>query len=210
MPGAKCLNEGTVTLVAGILNCISDLLVTILPIPIIMSLRMPLRQKLGVTSLLSLGFVVTIAGVVRTYYIWKTLLDTYDETWDSMPLYICATVEIDLAVLCACAPALKPLFKPFVTEVKEMITSVGERNGAARSRRQAETDIPTHSNTNTQGNKIPMAYITFQDEETGEAEAERQRRLQHGLCVRCGGNEHQADVCTAEGPILPADIPLED
>lgn len=105
MKNARCLDEGPVTLVAGVLNCISDLLVTLLPIPIIMGLNMPLRQRIGVSILLSLGLVVTVAGVVRTYYIWRTLMDTYDETWDSMPLYICATVEIDLAILCGCAPS---------------------------------------------------------------------------------------------------------
>jgi hypothetical protein len=62
----KCLNEGTVTLVAGIINCTADLLVTVLPIPTIMQLRLPLRQRVGVVILLSLGFIITIAGVVRT------------------------------------------------------------------------------------------------------------------------------------------------
>ncbi|KAG9940636.1 hypothetical protein KCV02_g4314, partial [Aureobasidium melanogenum] len=39
--GARCLDEGPVTLTAGVLNCISDLTVTLLPIPIIMGLNMP-------------------------------------------------------------------------------------------------------------------------------------------------------------------------
>ncbi|GAB7349510.1 hypothetical protein MBLNU459_g0217t2 [Dothideomycetes sp. NU459] len=111
-PSAHCLDEGTVTLTAGVINCVSDLMVTLLPIPIIMRLNMPLRQRVGVTVLLCLGILVTVAGIIRTYFIWKSLIATYDETWFSYPLWICAAVEIDLAVLCACAPALKPLFSP--------------------------------------------------------------------------------------------------
>lgn len=52
-------------LAGGIINCVSDLLTTVLPIPIIMKLQMPLRQRIGVCFLLCLGFIVTIAGVIR-------------------------------------------------------------------------------------------------------------------------------------------------
>jgi hypothetical protein len=56
---------GKVTLGAGILNCVLDLLVTTLPIPMVMRLQMRRRQQMGVIFLLSLGFIVTIAGIVR-------------------------------------------------------------------------------------------------------------------------------------------------
>jgi hypothetical protein len=60
---------------------------------------MPLKQRIGICILLSAGIVVTIAGVIRTYFIWKSLIDTYDETWFTYPLWICAALEIDIAVV---------------------------------------------------------------------------------------------------------------
>jgi hypothetical protein len=170
MKNAKCLDEGPVTLVAGVLNCISDLTVTILPIPIIMGLNMPFKQRLGVSALLSLGLIVTVAGVVRTYYIWRTLMDTYDETWDSMPLYICATVEIDLSILCGCAPSLKPLFAPMVSQVSEMISTVtGSNNTSSRGTKLEDTTITRStvilqhnrkkSTRDVDSDKIPMHTI---------------------------------------------------
>ncbi|KAF2402732.1 hypothetical protein EJ06DRAFT_472675 [Trichodelitschia bisporula] len=95
-----CLDDGKTTLGAGIVNCICDLLTTTLPIPIIMQLRMPLKHRLGVAFLLSLGFIVTIAGIVRSFYVWKSMMASYDETWYSYPLWIAGVVEIDLAVVC--------------------------------------------------------------------------------------------------------------
>lgn len=44
----------------------------------------------------------------RTYFIWKSLVLSYDETWFAYPLWIAAAVEVDLAVICACAPAIRP------------------------------------------------------------------------------------------------------
>ena len=83
----------------GSINCFSDLLTTLLPIPIVMRLQMPLRQRVGVCILLCMGLIVTIAGVIRTYFIWKSLMASYDETWFAYPLWIAAAVEIDLAVV---------------------------------------------------------------------------------------------------------------
>lgn len=51
--------------------------------------------------LFSLGFIVLVAASVRTYYIWKGLMDSYDETWYAYPLWIAAAVEIDVGVVSA-------------------------------------------------------------------------------------------------------------
>src|ERR1700761_472371 len=96
VPNGRCLSEGKVMLGGGIVNSVSDLLITILPVPIVMRLQMPLKQRIGVCILLCLGVIVTIAGAIRTYYTWKSLLDSWDETWWAYPLWIAAAVELDL------------------------------------------------------------------------------------------------------------------
>ncbi|KAI6843738.1 hypothetical protein KC340_g880 [Hortaea werneckii] len=109
-----CLDEGIATLAAGILNLSADLLATITPIPLVMRLNMRLKYRIGVSILFGLGFIVIVAGIVRTYYIWKGLMDTYDATWYAYPLWIAAAVEIDVGVvnLCvrACVEDAVPLF----------------------------------------------------------------------------------------------------
>lgn len=66
-----CLPEGEVTLAAGILNIFADVLTTTVPLPLVMRLRMPLRQRVGVCLLFCGGFVVIVAGSVRAYYTWR-------------------------------------------------------------------------------------------------------------------------------------------
>lgn len=97
--GAYCLDEGKTVLGIGIVNCFIDLLVTVLPIPLVRKLQMPLQQRIGVMILLSMGLLVVVAGIVRTYYIWKGLIASYDETWYTFPLWIAAAVEINLGVV---------------------------------------------------------------------------------------------------------------
>ncbi|KAF3004185.1 hypothetical protein E8E13_006247 [Curvularia kusanoi] len=108
-PDGSCMNEGTATLVCGIINCVADFATTVTPIPLIMGLHMPRRQRLAVAFLFAMGIIVTVAGIVRTWFIYKSLVTTYDNTWYAYPLWIAAAVEIDLGVICASAPVLRPL-----------------------------------------------------------------------------------------------------
>ena len=100
-----CMHEGISAVWVGSFNTFADLLITVLPIPLIMRLQMPIRQRIGVVILLSLGFVVTAAGAFRTYYLWLGLVSSYDLTWLSYPLWISASVEMYLGVV-----SLSPFF----------------------------------------------------------------------------------------------------
>lgn len=60
---------------------------------------MPVRQRLAVGLLFGLGIIVTGAGILRTWYIYRSLFNEYDQTWYAYPLWIAAAVEIDLGVV---------------------------------------------------------------------------------------------------------------
>jgi hypothetical protein len=56
---------------------------------------MPRRQRLAVAFLFAMGIVVTIAGIVRTWFIYKSLITTYDNTWyASFPIASCSVMLI--------------------------------------------------------------------------------------------------------------------
>lgn len=86
-------------LIAGIINSLADFAVTLLPIPLIMRLRIPMRERIGAAVLLGLGFAVTVAGGVRTYFVWLSMIDQWDQNWYAYGLWIAVAVEIDLGVV---------------------------------------------------------------------------------------------------------------
>jgi hypothetical protein len=63
---------------------------------------MPKSQRFAVAFLFGLGFIVTVAGVVRTWFIYRSLFGEWDQTWYAYPLWIAAAVEIDLGVVSLC------------------------------------------------------------------------------------------------------------
>ncbi|GME64377.1 hypothetical protein GTA08_BOTSDO12914 [Neofusicoccum parvum] len=121
-----------------------------------------------------LGFVVVVAGAIRTYYIWKGLIVSYDETWFTFPLWIAAAVEINLGVICACMPALRPFISRYIapafstasSRISSFIshgTRSSSRNRTSKSYRKfsntgagnnANTENTTHSSTTLKGSKL--------------------------------------------------------
>lgn len=99
LPDQKCISEGKLTLGCGIFNTFLDLLTTMIPVPLIIKLQLPLKRRLGAVVLVSLGLIVTVAGALRSYFTWQSLLESYDETWYCYGIWLAAAVEIDLGVV---------------------------------------------------------------------------------------------------------------
>ncbi|PVI02321.1 hypothetical protein DM02DRAFT_488688, partial [Periconia macrospinosa] len=122
-PKGSCVDEGKATFSIGVITCVADLLCTVLPISLVARLELPLRQRVAVIILFGLGFIVTIAGIVRTWYVYKSLIAEYDQTWYAYPLWIAAAVEIDLGIICASGPVLRPLLARLPPVVSSVLSS---------------------------------------------------------------------------------------
>ncbi|KAF2402985.1 hypothetical protein EJ06DRAFT_316167 [Trichodelitschia bisporula] len=106
-PGEVCLDQLPLQMSTAVLNTFGELVVAVLPFFVVSRLRMDNKQKWNVISLLSLGIFVTMIGCVRCYFLFMTIW-TADPNWWSTPHWICSELEIDSALICACAPALRP------------------------------------------------------------------------------------------------------
>jgi hypothetical protein len=55
--GGYCANERIAWLTAGILNLLLDVVIVVLPLPLLWKLHLPLLKKLGVIFMLSVGIL---------------------------------------------------------------------------------------------------------------------------------------------------------
>ena len=70
----------------------------LLPIPVVLKLNLPLRQRIACAMLFGAGFIVCIAAGVRMSYTWQ-LNTTYDKTWLAYPVWIAGTIELYLGIV---------------------------------------------------------------------------------------------------------------
>ena len=54
---------------------------------------------------------MVIASSIKTYFIDKSVVKSFDTTYDGWPAWIAAAVEIHVGLLCASAPMLRPFFQ---------------------------------------------------------------------------------------------------
>lgn len=154
-PHRKCFDEGPIGFVIALVNCLADFLITCLPIPLVLQLNLPRRSKIGVLVGFCLGFIVSIAAGLRTYYWYQANIVSYDVTWEAYPLWIASAVEVNIGLvcygmlfkfkpltghqICACAPAIRVLVqKKFIPALSQLSKSTGSHsagNSGERSRR---------------------------------------------------------------------------
>lgn len=92
-------------------NIALDILVYILPITMLLRIKtMPVRKKIGVGLMFSVGLFVTICSIIRLRYLvqWGK---TTNPTWHNNYPALWSMVETNLSVVCACLPSMAGLFQ---------------------------------------------------------------------------------------------------
>ncbi|RMJ25864.1 hypothetical protein PHISP_03290 [Aspergillus sp. HF37] len=91
-------------------NVCIDILVILVPIPIVWRLQLRMIRKILVLSIFLLGVFATVASVVRIYYM--TFLESDpDVTWIMGNVFVWSTIEPCMGILCACLPTLNPVLQ---------------------------------------------------------------------------------------------------
>ena len=125
-PSATCTDIVALYLSSAPVNIITDLAILFLPMPILTGLRLPLKQKIILVITFGFGFFVVAVDVVRIAYLQSafqtrlmevgkenaataTSLEQDDFSWYASLSFMWSAVEVDVGIICACVPALKPL-----------------------------------------------------------------------------------------------------
>jgi hypothetical protein len=151
----KCGDTRYANILSGALSIASDLWSVLLPCMMLRNFDAPRRQKIALNCIFCLGLLVVAAGSVRTYYLEK-LGHTLDLTWVGFDVYIWAQLEIQLSLICASAPALRALFRTYLSGSMMRALSSARSHNRRESRRQSKR-LPGESSDSSRGKSpIPM------------------------------------------------------
>lgn len=124
---AKCTDIVTIYLASAPLNIITDLAILFIPMPILTSMRLPKKQKIILVVTFGFGVFVAVVDIVRIAYLQSAstyrlkeitndihtygskLEDETDFSWYSSFSFMWSAIEVNVGIMCACVPALKPL-----------------------------------------------------------------------------------------------------
>ncbi|KAL8953746.1 MAG: hypothetical protein Q9222_000428 [Ikaeria aurantiellina] len=157
---------------AGI-NTLTDIIILILPMPIIWRLHVPLRQKVMLSLIFGLGSLICIISIIRLrtlfYYTTAPMMNPpYDADGphdNSLPI-LYTIIESSLGVICACIIIMKPIFthSTFVKSVGKRLSSwTGGSSSLSGSGGSASSSSKAYGKTGgssgSDGSKVPKQDI---------------------------------------------------
>jgi len=102
----SCIDQASFSLSTAAIAVLTDVAILLVPIAMMWKLRMPLRRKLAVIFVLSLGWVVAIVGIIRINFFVDFWYGRFpDPSWSLW--HTLSGVENNVAIMVSCGPALK-------------------------------------------------------------------------------------------------------
>jgi hypothetical protein len=105
-----CMDQVTHVVVPVTLDLVSEIAIMLLPSRLLWNLRLPLKEKIGLTATFGLGIFLSATNVVRIIY-YARIIDGGNLAWDDIDALIWTFVCMCLAVVCASIPPCAPLFR---------------------------------------------------------------------------------------------------
>ncbi|KAL5337307.1 hypothetical protein BJX70DRAFT_248425 [Aspergillus crustosus] len=112
-----CLSRGLVWYFNSGLQIAGDLILVILPMPQLLKLRIPLRQKICLIFIFALGLLVCATSVARLHSL-VVLLRSTDITRHNGFVAIWSFIEVNVALICASLPTFRQLLFKLVPRIQ--------------------------------------------------------------------------------------------
>ncbi|RDL33849.1 uncharacterized protein BP5553_08217 [Venustampulla echinocandica] len=106
---AKCIDSTKFFIGNAIPNIFTDTCILLIPVKSVWQLQFSKQKKVVVSGMFLLGGFVIVASILRLVLLFNE--DLKDPTWGLVNAFTWSNIEVDIAVLSACLPTLRPLFQ---------------------------------------------------------------------------------------------------
>ncbi len=106
----KCINILAFDGFNSAWSCLEDLVIWVLPLPVIWKLKVPFSRKVGLWILVAISFISVVCAIVRmaSLVIWMRSVDI---SWNYPLIPFLANMETCVGLMTSSVPAIYPLFR---------------------------------------------------------------------------------------------------
>ncbi|KAJ5936157.1 integral membrane protein [Penicillium verhagenii] len=107
----KCIDAASFNYAMQIPNIFSDLIILVMPIRLVLALPIPKTQKILLSGVFLIGGLTLIFDTVRLWVMIRLTKQGPDITFNQAPVAMWTCLEGAVAIVGACLPNLRPLFR---------------------------------------------------------------------------------------------------
>ncbi|KAK4166253.1 hypothetical protein QBC43DRAFT_22275 [Cladorrhinum sp. PSN259] len=130
----ECVDQVSLYMMQAVWNILTDILTLALPFWIFLGLNMPGRLKRATLCIFGLGVVVPVVSIMRFVFLYLIFHIPIAEAQSYSMSFVLSAVELNLAIVCACAPTLWGLRRVWFTRFFVTGGAGGEVNGNGETR----------------------------------------------------------------------------
>ncbi|KAK4160342.1 hypothetical protein QBC43DRAFT_270684 [Cladorrhinum sp. PSN259] len=103
-----CVNIYVLFNTNGVVAMVTDIIILVLPFPLVYRLTLPWAQKLALIPVFGLGAVICVASAMRVSTLVQNTTPNSDRTYDIVAT-MWTIIEMNLALVCLCLPSVRVL-----------------------------------------------------------------------------------------------------
>jgi hypothetical protein len=159
----ECIDRPALYKATAITGLISDIFLVIIPIPMVMALKMPRKQKFGLMAMFSVGIVTVFTSAMRLVIVIQQL-SSADVAWGAGPTAFWVIIEANLMIICASLTTFRHFWRRTIgTWLGNAVSSTDNSNSAnARGASGGASALVTFSGSNSK-TKRKGKYSRFDD-----------------------------------------------
>lgn len=135
----QCIDRKALGIVTAVFNVALDLIILILPQPVIWSMKMHRQRRFGVSLIFGVGLLATACAAGRVAATFALEYAPGDSTYTISPVLLWTFPEVTCVLLVFCMPALPQAFAEHGLPYK-MVRSVGSWTRVIKSRTSGSKD----------------------------------------------------------------------
>ncbi|KAI9900974.1 hypothetical protein N3K66_005236 [Trichothecium roseum] len=134
IPGG-CIDRSMLHYAFAAINIMNDIMLLLVPLPFLRQLQIPRRSKFVLMAVFACGGFACVVAIIRLHALWVNNSAPIDEQpLKGVDIAIWSGLEINIAIICACVPALKPLFVKFFPRLITSFSDSAKRSREGKNR----------------------------------------------------------------------------
>ncbi|KXJ90244.1 hypothetical protein Micbo1qcDRAFT_196387 [Microdochium bolleyi] len=129
----RCINSVLANILYGFGHMSSDLMIGILPLPMVWRMKFKTtKEKVGLSLVLTCGFIAWAVACVR-WAIGTYNMLSYDRPWWAGISFLFSILEVHTGIICCCVATSGPCLRLFFKNVKTMTAKTAARYSSTSS-----------------------------------------------------------------------------